>query len=54
MTTPETLKDAAKIAVLNRAAAPAATEAMAVLAQMYGYFSFEPLPYEAAEERLAA
>lgn len=54
MNTVETLPNTANVAVLNPAADKAAAEAMAVLEQMYGYFSFEPMPFELIEERLAA
>ncbi|MDS9467206.1 hypothetical protein RGQ15_06420 [Paracoccus sp. MBLB3053] len=54
MNATEPLQNTAKVAVLNRAADKAATEAMAVLEQMYGYFSFAPMPLESAEDRLAA
>lgn len=46
----ETPKTARVIVLNNRAEA---RQAMAVLEQMYGYFSFEPMPLE-AEERAAA
>ncbi len=49
MNAPETNK----VTPLNRVNEKAAIEAQAVLEQMYGYFSFEPMPLE-AEERLAA
>jgi len=54
MKTAETLQNPATVAVLNRRAEKTAAEAMAVLEQMFGYFSFEPLPLESAEDRLAA
>ena len=53
-----TLNATENLAVLKRSAdKPAdkpAAEALAVLEQMFGYFSFEPMPLERAEERLAA
>ncbi|MTH76456.1 hypothetical protein [Paracoccus aestuariivivens] len=42
-----------KVTPLNRVNDKAAIEAQAVLEQMYGYFSFEPMPLE-ADDRLAA
>lgn len=50
----ETSKNAAKLAVLKTGKAKADTQAAAVLEQMFGYFSFDPMPMEAAETRLAA
>jgi len=42
----ETQKQTARLAVLNRAKAEDQA-ALAVLEQMYGYFSFDPMPMEA-------
>ena len=49
-----TLNATENLAVLKRSANKPAAEALAVLEQMFGYFSFEPMPLECAEERLAA
>lgn len=50
----ETSKNAAELAVLQTRKAKADTQPEAVLEQMFGYFSFDPMPMEAAEPRLAA
>ena len=49
-----TLNATENLAVLKRSADKPAAEELAVLEQMFGYFSFEPMPLERAEERLAA
>ncbi|SMO37075.1 hypothetical protein [Paracoccus laeviglucosivorans] len=48
------LNDTAKLAVLKPAPRTIDTAAEAALEQMFGYFSFEPMPTERVEERLAA
>ena len=53
MNTPNPLKDSATLAVIDPARARAAEQALVVLEQMYGYFSYEPMPLE-ADRRLAA
>ena len=50
----ETSKNPAKLSVLQTAKPKADTQALVVLEQMFGYFSFDPMPMEAAEPRLAA
>lgn len=47
-------KDAAKLAVLKPAETKAKAQAQAALDQMFGYFSFEPMPSERSDARLAA
>ncbi|CAM3252630.1 hypothetical protein SAMN04488021_12237 [Paracoccus aminovorans] len=41
-------------AALRSAGVAAKQQALAVLEQMYGYFSFDPMPLEKADSRLAA
>ncbi len=54
MNTPEDpLKIAGNLAVIDPARDRAARQSLAVLEQMYGYFSYEPMPLE-ADRRLAA
>ncbi|HRM73950.1 MAG TPA: hypothetical protein PLI13_04470 [Paracoccus sp. (in: a-proteobacteria)] len=53
MNTPNPLKDSATLAVIDPARARAAEQALVVLEQMYGYFSFQPMPLE-DDRRLAA
>ena len=54
MNTPATpLKNASKLAMIDPAGARAARQSLAVLEQMYGYFSFQPMPLE-DDRRLAA
>ena len=54
MNTPlEPLKSPAHLAVIDPARDRAAQQSLAVLEQMYGYFSFEPMPLE-TDRRLAA
>lgn len=54
MTTPANpTTTTAKLAVIDPAGARLARQSQAVLEQMFAYFSFEPLPLEAAP-RLAA
>ncbi len=54
MTTVQTTQTHANIAVLNRTKDKAAVASLAVLEQMYGYFSFQPMPLEQTEQRQAA
>ncbi|WP_017998565.1 hypothetical protein [Paracoccus sp. N5] len=49
----ETSKKPAKLSVLQ-AKTRTDVQGLAVLEQMFGYFSFDPMPLEAAEPRLAA
>lgn len=50
----DTLPKPAKLSVLKAAKARDDIASKLVLEQMFGYFSFDPMPMEAAEERLAA
>lgn len=47
------LQNAARLAVIDPARIRAAQQSLAVLEQMYAYFSYEPMPFE-ADRRLAA
>lgn len=49
----ETSRQPANLAVIAPARDRAALQSLAVLEQMYGYFSFEPMPLE-SDRRLAA
>lgn len=51
MTTPNATP---KLAKLKTAEKPAQVQAAAALEQMFGYFSFDPMPTERAQDRLAA
>jgi hypothetical protein len=53
MNTPNPLKNSATLAMIDPARARAAAQALVVLEQMYGYFSFQPMPLE-DDRRLAA
>ncbi len=46
-------KSGANMTVIDPAGARVAQKSLAVLEQMYGYFSYEPMPLE-ADRRLAA
>ena len=46
-------KDADNLAMIAPARDRSAKQSLAILEQMYGYFSYEPMPLE-AERRLAA
>ena len=54
MNTSSTISEAAPLSLAAGAASAHKAAALAVLEQMYGYFSYEPLPLERDRVRLAA